>query len=108
MNQQTMINDEIAKVKSSILSMLSKSTHPSHKDLLLILSKKSNNEWLDCASEKLGPEYALLISRMIELEAAISQIEIGQYGYCCDCEEKISPTLLMLDPAVQRCEKCAH
>ena len=51
-----------------------------------------------CSTRKLGPEYALLISRMTKLEAAVSQIEIGQYGYCCDCEEKISAKSLEQDP----------
>jgi RNA polymerase-binding transcription factor DksA len=44
---------------------------------------------------------------MNKLEAAISQIDIGQYGYCCDCEEKISEQRLERDPAAQRCDKCA-
>jgi RNA polymerase-binding transcription factor DksA len=45
---------------------------------------------------------------MTKLEAAVSQIEIGQYGYCCDCEEEISKEQLELDPATQRCKKCAQ
>ena len=44
---------------------------------------------------------------MTMLEAAVSQIDIGQYGYCCDCEEKIATALLQKDPATQRCTKCA-
>ncbi|MBB1385891.1 conjugal transfer protein TraR [Pseudoalteromonas sp. SG45-5] len=108
MHHQKMLNNEIAQVKSNILAMLAKSTYPVHKSLMLVLNKTASNEWLDCAAEKLGPEYALLISRMTKLEAAVSQIEIGQYGYCCDCEERISAVLLEQDPAAQRCNKCAQ
>jgi len=108
MRHQKRLNDEIALVKSKILTMLSRSAHPSHQQLISILSHTANNEWLDLAAEKLGPEYEAHIERMTKLEAAISQIEIGQYGYCCDCEEKISDQRLEQDPASQRCEKCAH
>jgi len=99
MHHQKILNDEIAQVKLHILTML--------QHLIKILNSTANNEWLDCAAQKLGPEYALLINRMTKLEAAVSQIEIGQYGYCCDCEEKISAKLLEQDPAIQRCTKCA-
>ncbi|GAA58523.1 hypothetical protein P20652_0378 [Pseudoalteromonas sp. BSi20652] len=108
MHHQKRLNDEIAQVKLNILTMLSKSAYPAHHHLIQILADTANNEWLDYAAQKLGPEYALLINRMTKLEAAVSQIEIGQYGYCCDCEEKISAKLLKLDPATQRCTKCAQ
>ncbi|MDX1729140.1 MAG: TraR/DksA C4-type zinc finger protein, partial [Pseudoalteromonas tetraodonis] len=62
---------------------------------------------LDMAAQQLGTEYNPLIERMNKLEAAISQIDIGQYGYCCDCEEKISAQRLEQDPAAQRCDQCA-
>jgi RNA polymerase-binding transcription factor DksA len=75
--------------------------------LFCILTQTSNEEWLDLAAQQLGNEYNPLIERMNKLEAAISQIDIGQYGYCCDCEEKISEQRLERDPAAQRCDKCA-
>ena len=70
MHHQKRLSDEIAQVKLNILTMLSKSAYPAHQHLIQILDNTANNEWLDCAAEKLGPEYALLISRMTELEAA--------------------------------------
>ncbi len=45
--------------------------------------------------------------RLEKLEAALCQIDIGQYGYCCDCEEKIDDARLLADPASQRCRRCA-
>jgi RNA polymerase-binding transcription factor DksA len=108
MPHQQKLNDEIAQVKSKILHILSQSAHPTHQHVMLILAKTANNKWLDLATEKLGPEYSQLIERMTKLEAAVSQIDIGQYGYCCDCEEKISARQLEQDPATQRCKKCTH
>lgn len=107
MYPQQRLNDEIASVKSAILGLLSQSTHPLHQNLLCTLTQTSNEEWLDLAAQQLGNEYNPLIERMSKLEAAISQMDIGQYGYCCDCEEKISKQRLEHDPAAQRCERCA-
>ena len=107
MNHQKRLHDELTQVKSNILVMLSKSPHPAHQGLITTLKHTANNEWLDLAAKRLGPEYANLINRMTMLEAAVSQIYIGQYGYCCDCEEKIATALLQKDPATQRCTKCA-
>ncbi|EWS97449.1 TraR/DksA C4-type zinc finger protein [Pseudoalteromonas sp. SCSIO 43095] len=107
MHHQQRLNDEIESVKATILGLLSQSTHPTHQNLLCILTRTSNEEWLDMAAQQLGTEYNPLIERMNKLEAAISQIDIGQYGYCCDCEEKISAQRLEQDPAAQRCDQCA-
>lgn len=106
MYEQQKINDEIVTVKATILRQLSESSHQLHQHLLSELTHTANSEWLDLAAEQLGTEYNPLIERMTKLEAAISQMEIGQYGYCCDCEEEISQQQLTLDPATQRCHKC--
>ena len=100
MHHQQRLNDEIESVKATILGLLSQSTHPTHQNLLCILTRTSNEEWLDIAAQQLGTEYNPLIERMNKLEA-------GQYGYCCDCEEKISAQRLEQDPAAQRCDQCA-
>jgi RNA polymerase-binding transcription factor DksA len=104
---QQQLHSEVAHVKSVILAMLSQSAHPAHLKLHDVILTSQHNEWLDTATHNLGAEYQTLVNRLTELEAAISQIEIGQYGYCCDCEEAISEQLLKQDPATQRCEMCA-
>lgn len=104
---QQQLQSEIAKVKSAILTMLSQSEHLAHIKLRDVILSSQNNEWLDNGACNLGPEYQTLVNRMTKLEAAISQIEIGQYGYCCDCEEAISEEQLKQDPTTQRCEMCA-
>lgn len=107
MNHQQKLDDEITKVQSAIMAMLSESPHSCYQQLKCELLTIGRNDWLDHVAQKLGPEYTPLINRMTQLEAAISQIDIGQYGYCCDCEKEIPATLLAKDPAAQRCDKCA-
>ncbi|WP_292288065.1 TraR/DksA C4-type zinc finger protein [Marivita sp.] len=41
------------------------------------------------------------------LRAAIARLEEGEFGYCEDCGEDISPKRLELDPTVTRCISCA-
>lgn len=41
------------------------------------------------------------------LQAALSRMEEGEFGYCEDCGEKIAPGRLELDPAAQLCIDCA-
>ncbi|WP_372761579.1 conjugal transfer protein TraR [Pseudoalteromonas sp.] len=100
------LNSEITQLKSSIMNLLARSQHPAHSRVLTLLTHTTNADWLDCATQQLGPEYDVFITRMTELEAAVSQIEIGQYGYCCDCEQQIATSLLARDAAIQRCERC--
>ncbi len=38
--------------------------------------------------------------------AALRRIEDGDYGYCIDCEEAISPSRLEFNPAVLTCVHC--
>lgn len=48
--------------------------------------------------------------RSIELtriEAALSRMEEGEYGYCVSCGEPIGVKRLELDPAVPTCIDCA-
>lgn len=43
----------------------------------------------------------------IMIEAALSRIEDGDYGYCADCGEEISEKRLELSPAAALCIRCA-
>lgn len=60
-----------------------------------------------------GQAMALAVDqrRKIELQridAALKRIELGDFGYCLTCDEKIAPKRLELDPAVPTCIACAE
>ncbi|MCM2561044.1 TraR/DksA C4-type zinc finger protein [Lutimaribacter sp. EGI FJ00015] len=42
------------------------------------------------------------------LRAALGRLEDGEFGYCVDCGEEISPKRLELDPATPKCISCAQ
>ena len=41
------------------------------------------------------------------LRAAISRIDVGEYGFCARCDEAIEPARLRLDPTHPFCAGCA-
>ncbi|KTF14873.1 TraR/DksA C4-type zinc finger protein [Pseudoalteromonas sp. H105] len=100
------LNNELASQRKSLLAALAQSNNLTHHCLLHTLESNNPEQWLELTERQLGSEYSELIIRLEKLEAAVCQIEIGQYGYCCDCEEKIDAQRLLDDPTNQRCKKC--
>lgn len=42
------------------------------------------------------------------IDGALQRVESGDYGYCVECGEDISPRRLDVDPATARCVDCAR
>lgn len=42
------------------------------------------------------------------IRAALARIDEGEFGYCTECGEEISPKRLDLDPTVPTCINCAR
>lgn len=100
------VYSELTLIRSQLLARLHTSSEAAHHSVLTLLQSTEPTLWIELLTHKIGPEYQPLIARLNTLEAALSQVEIGQYGYCCDCEEKIDEQTLNLDPAAQRCKHC--
>ena len=45
---------------------------------------------------------------LIALDAALSRIDNGEFGFCIECDEQINPKRLEINPGVMRCIKCAE
>lgn len=100
------LRHELSQVREQVLTTYGDHDCGSQLSLKRALNNVNYSDW----PEYLAKHYILnqepLIQRLIELEAAIAQFEIGQYGYCADCEEQIELVLLERDPATQRCKRC--
>ena len=46
--------------------------------------------------------------RIKAIEAALSRIEAGDFGYCVICDEAIAPQRLSFDPALAVCVSCSR
>lgn len=66
------------------------------------------SDWPDFLEKHFLLNHEPKLNRLVQLEAALAQFEIGQYGYCADCEEPIELEQLDADPAAQRCKRCSH
>lgn len=66
------------------------------------------SEWPDFLEQHFMLEHEPKLTRLVQLEAALAQFDIGQYGFCADCEEKIDLDILNKDPAAQRCSNCSR
>ena len=42
------------------------------------------------------------------IDAALARLQEGEFGYCTECGEEISPARLDLDPTVPTCIQCAR
>lgn len=49
-----------------------------------------------------------LFERLMRLDAALCQLDLGLYGLCSDCEAEIEAERLVQDPTEQRCHQCAE
>ncbi|WP_245335406.1 MULTISPECIES: TraR/DksA C4-type zinc finger protein [Shewanella] len=49
-----------------------------------------------------------LFHKLVQLDAAYCQLELGLYGLCADCEMEIEPERLAADPTEQRCAVCGE
>ncbi len=45
--------------------------------------------------------------QLTEIKLALKRIEMGEYGYCQQCDEQIARQRLDINPAVRLCIKCA-
>lgn len=59
-------------------------------------------EWMT-ANEHTHPS---LFKRLMRLDAAYCQLELGLYGLCADCEVEMETERLSQDPTLQRCTPC--
>jgi len=66
------------------------------------------SDWPDFLEKHFLLNHEPKLNRLVQLEAALAQFEIGQYGYCADCEEPIELERLDADPAAQRFKRCSH
>ena len=98
--------DEVHTVRTAIMTLLQQTPHSGHTGLLLQLEQHAISHWPELLYSFLTPELDQLSHRLEALQAALSQMDMGMYGLCCDCDSKIEADLLRQDPARQRCARC--
>lgn len=100
------LDAELISLSQEIIRELQQSIDPDYKLLLKQLQNASVQCWPELMSGVYSAKLRQQKTRLEKLEAALSQIQIGMYGNCADCEAPIEKYLLDIDPARQRCKRC--
>ncbi|KZN58579.1 TraR/DksA family transcriptional regulator [Pseudoalteromonas luteoviolacea] len=103
---QLKLADELVQTRESFIEDLKTTSNPVTSQLAEMLQQTSPSDWIDSIDEKICPSQFPNYMRLVQIEAAMCQIDIGQFGFCCDCEKEIEVELLNQDPTTQRCKYC--
>ncbi|MCF2860073.1 TraR/DksA C4-type zinc finger protein [Pseudoalteromonas sp. SMS1] len=103
---QSKLADELALIRASFIEDLKTNSNPVTSQLAEMLEQTSPADWIDSIDDKICPTQFPNYIRLVQIEAAMCQMDIGQFGFCCDCEKEIEVELLNQDPTTQRCASC--
>jgi len=97
---------ELKTLESKICLELSHSNHPKAEAMLDQIQHQPSTNWPELLQLQLSWSLTEYTQRLEAVLAALSLIELNNYGTCADCEREIPLSLLQQDPARQRCELC--
>jgi RNA polymerase-binding transcription factor DksA len=100
------LQTELVALRTEILNYLQYSSEAACQNVIGRLEQKAVSHWPELLRECLTPELELKNRRLEQIQAALSQMDMGLYGLCCDCDSRIERDLLIIDPAHQRCRRC--
>lgn len=100
------LQQELHQVRQEIISYLQRSPDNEFYLLIMQLEAKALSHWPELLRRCLTPELEQKNHRLEQIQAALSQMDMGLYGLCCDCDARIERELLLSDPARQRCQHC--
>lgn len=76
------------------------------------LDSHQSKDWEELATEREGDEVLERMgtsgqAEMRQIKAALDRIDVGEYGFCAKCGERISEERLDLLPFTPFCRRCA-
>jgi DnaK suppressor protein len=98
---------EIEQLRHQIYQYIQQNHLPEFGNLTQKLDQNPVSHWPELLQNWLTPELKIKVGRLEALQAAISLMDMGLYGLCSDCEQRIEQELLIANPAQQRCQHCA-
>ncbi len=100
------LQQELFLVRQDILQYLQRAPANEFRTLIAALEDRALSHWPEMLRSCLTPELDAKNRRLEQIQAALSQMDMGLYGLCCDCDARIERELLNQDPARQRCQRC--
>lgn len=105
---RTRLLNEQQQLQQQIMDFLAQQNRVEFQQLELRLMQLTIAHWPEVLLHWHTPGLQAMSHRLDSVQAALSQMDIGLYGVCCDCERKIEPERLVNDPAEQRCQRCSQ
>lgn len=105
---RTRLLEEQLQLQTQIMHFLNNQQNPDYQQLSLKLQQLPLPRWPELLLHWHTPDLKPLSLRLEAVQAALSQMEIGLYGICSDCESRIDASRLEQDPAEQRCFRCTN
>ena len=93
-------------LQQEIKFFLTHSNLESHKNLCLRLDENPMGKWVEMLWNQSSDEIRPIVKSLDKVEASLSQIELGLFGLCADCEMEIPMDILYRNPSHQRCDNC--
>lgn len=100
------LEKEQSVLRQRIIHYLQTQSDLNTKIILQQLTGPDEHSWPELLATIYSEPLQQLRNKLEMVEAALSQIQIGQYGSCSDCEQSISSETLLMDPTEQRCDQC--
>ncbi len=100
--------EELQLLRSEIFNYLQCDHSDEYGRLHKQLEQQPLSHWPELLRRWLTPELEQKSRRLELVQAALSQMDMGLYGLCSDCESRIERELLIKDPARQRCALCEN
>ncbi|MDP4534951.1 hypothetical protein Q3O60_01960 [Alkalimonas collagenimarina] len=105
---RTRLLNEQQLLQQQIMDFLAQQNRVEFQQLELRLMQLTIARWPEVLLQWQTPGLLEVSVRLEAIQAALSQMEIGLYGICCDCEAKIELDRLDADPTEQRCKICSN
>lgn len=93
-------------LRADIIKELQNSEHNRHHLVDGQIQNMCNDQLLARLSSLDQPILSALAKKIEKIDATLSNMSIGMFGYCSDCEEPIEDERLNQDPTTQRCLPC--
>mgnify|MGYP000529989438 CR=1 FL=1 len=103
--EQTLLRERKI-LQKEVLFFLHQTSLESHKILAERLEQLDKNCWIEILQKAYIEELHPIVKSLDKVEASLSQMEMGLYGLCADCERPIHQDILFRNPSHQRCDSC--
>ena len=111
----SMVNENISFLKHQMEAELARIVNetreemsPEHKASFIDIAEASGDAIADAFVDTENAIIGIHLEKARDLNAALDRIQMGVYGICIDCGEKVDSKRLAAYPTAKRCIECQN